>query len=41
VSGHQRVTTVDRGSRWPVDEVGAAVASLIGKTPPEVPVYGA
>jgi NAD(P)-dependent dehydrogenase (short-subunit alcohol dehydrogenase family) len=41
VSGHQRVATVDRGERWPVEEVGAAVASLIEKTPPEVPVYGA
>ena len=41
VSGHQRVATVDRGGRWPVEEVGAAVAALVEKTPPEVPVYGA
>jgi hypothetical protein len=41
VGGHQRVATVDRGERWPVDEVGAAVASLLGEVPPEVPVYGA
>ncbi|MFC4854514.1 SDR family NAD(P)-dependent oxidoreductase [Actinophytocola glycyrrhizae] len=41
VGGHQRVATVDRGSRWPAEEVGAAVAELIARTPPEVPVYGA
>jgi NAD(P)-dependent dehydrogenase (short-subunit alcohol dehydrogenase family) len=40
VTGHQRGPSVDRGSRWPVTEVGAAVAELIAKTPPEVPVYG-
>ena len=41
VTGHQRGPSVDRGSRWPVTEVGAAVADLIAKTTPEVPVYGA
>jgi hypothetical protein len=41
VTGHQRGPSVDRGSRWPVTEVGAAVAELIAKTPQEVPVYGA
>ncbi len=41
VTGHHRGPSVDRGSRWPVTEVGAAVAELIAKTPPEVPVYGA
>lgn len=41
VSGHQRGATVDRGGRWPAEEVGAAVTELIAKTPPEVPVYGA
>jgi NAD(P)-dependent dehydrogenase (short-subunit alcohol dehydrogenase family) len=41
VTGHQRGPSVDRVSRWPVTEVGAAVAELIAKTPPEVPVYGA
>lgn len=41
VTGHQRGPSVDRGGRWPVDEVGAAVAELISKTPAEVPVYGA
>jgi NAD(P)-dependent dehydrogenase (short-subunit alcohol dehydrogenase family) len=41
VLGHHRGPSVDRGSRWPVTEVGAAVAELLAKTPPEVPVYGA
>jgi NAD(P)-dependent dehydrogenase (short-subunit alcohol dehydrogenase family) len=41
VLGHHRGPSVDRGSHWPVTEVGAAVAELIAKTPPEVPVYGA
>ena len=41
VTGHHRGPSVDRGGRWPVTEVGAAVAELIAKTPPEVPVYGA
>jgi NAD(P)-dependent dehydrogenase (short-subunit alcohol dehydrogenase family) len=41
VTGHHRGPSVDRGSRWPVAEVGAAVAELIAKTPEEIPVYGA
>lgn len=41
VTGHQRGPSVDRGSRWPVTEVGAVVASLIAKAQEEVPVYGA
>jgi NAD(P)-dependent dehydrogenase (short-subunit alcohol dehydrogenase family) len=41
VLGHQRGPSVDRGNHWPVTEVGAAVTELIGKTPDEVPVYGA
>jgi NAD(P)-dependent dehydrogenase (short-subunit alcohol dehydrogenase family) len=41
VSGHHRAATVDRGERWPVEEVGAAVTGLIATTPDEVPVYGA
>jgi NAD(P)-dependent dehydrogenase (short-subunit alcohol dehydrogenase family) len=41
VTGHQRGPSVDRGGRWPVAEVGAAVASLLAETPAEVPVYGA
>lgn len=41
VTGHQRGPTVDRGSRWPVTEVGAAVTDLLTKSPPEIPVYGA
>lgn len=41
ITGHQRGPTTDRGERWPVEEVGAAVAGLIAKTPDEVPVYGA
>jgi NAD(P)-dependent dehydrogenase (short-subunit alcohol dehydrogenase family) len=41
VLGHHRGPSVDRGSRWPVTEVGAAVAELIAKTPEEIPVYGA
>jgi len=40
VTGHQRGPTVDRGDRWPVSEVGAAVATLIAQAPPEIPVYG-
>jgi NAD(P)-dependent dehydrogenase (short-subunit alcohol dehydrogenase family) len=40
VTGHRRGPTVDRGSRWPVAEVGAAVAELMAKTPEEIPVYG-
>ncbi|TDV51118.1 NAD(P)-dependent dehydrogenase (short-subunit alcohol dehydrogenase family) [Actinophytocola oryzae] len=41
VTGHHRGPSVDRGSRWPVTEIGAAVADLITKTPEEIPVYGA
>jgi len=41
VTGHQRGPTVDRGNRWPVTEVGAAVAELLAKAPEEIPVYGA
>lgn len=41
VTGHQRGPSVDRDGRWPVTEVGAAVASLLAETSAEVPVYGA
>lgn len=40
VTGHQRGPTVDRGTRWPPSEVGAAVTELLAKTPPPPPVYG-
>lgn len=32
---------IDKGSRWEPDEIGAAVAEILAKTPAPEPVYGA
>ena len=32
--------TVDKGARWEPDEVGAAVADILGKAPEPQKVYG-
>ena len=39
--GWRRGPGVDKGARWDPAEVGAAVADLLGKAEPPVPVYGA
>jgi NAD(P)-dependent dehydrogenase (short-subunit alcohol dehydrogenase family) len=39
--GWQRGLSVDKGARWEPAEVGAAVAGLLAKATPPVPVYGA
>jgi NAD(P)-dependent dehydrogenase (short-subunit alcohol dehydrogenase family) len=39
--GWQRGPSVDKGTRWEPAEVGAAVADLLAKATPSVPVYGA
>jgi NAD(P)-dependent dehydrogenase (short-subunit alcohol dehydrogenase family) len=38
--GWQHGPREDRGERWPVDEVGAAVRRLLDKAPEPTPVYG-
>jgi NAD(P)-dependent dehydrogenase (short-subunit alcohol dehydrogenase family) len=39
--GWQRGPTVDKGTRWEPADVGSAVAELLAKASPPVPVYGA
>ena len=39
--GWRRGPSVDKGTRWEPAEVGAAVADLLAKAEPPVPVYGA
>ena len=39
--GWRRGPSVDKGARWEPAEVGAAVADLLAKAEPPVPVYGA
>jgi NAD(P)-dependent dehydrogenase (short-subunit alcohol dehydrogenase family) len=39
--GWQHGPREDRGDRWPVDEVGAAVRRLLEKAPEQVKPYGA
>ena len=39
--GWRRGPTVDKGARWEPAEVGPAVADLLAKAEPPVPVYGA
>jgi NAD(P)-dependent dehydrogenase (short-subunit alcohol dehydrogenase family) len=38
--GWQHGPREDRGSRWPVDEIGPAVDRLLAQAPPQAPVYG-
>ncbi|GAA3433703.1 SDR family oxidoreductase [Kutzneria kofuensis] len=39
--GWRRGPTVERGERWPINEVGPAVRALLDKAAPPEPVYGA
>jgi NAD(P)-dependent dehydrogenase (short-subunit alcohol dehydrogenase family) len=39
-TGWRHGPRVDRGARWPVAEVGEAVAKLLAQAPPPEPVYG-
>jgi len=39
--GWQRGPSVDKGARWEPAEVGPALADLLAKADPPVPVYGA
>ena len=39
--GWQHGPREDRGSLWPVAEVGPAVRKLLAQAPPPAPVYGA
>jgi NAD(P)-dependent dehydrogenase (short-subunit alcohol dehydrogenase family) len=38
--GWQHGPREDRGDRWPVEEIGAAVYRLLAQSPPQAPVYG-
>ena len=38
--GWQHGPREDRGDRWPVEEIGAAVDRLLAQSPPQAPVYG-
>ena len=38
--GWQHGPKEDRGDRWPVSEIGAAVDRLLAQSPPQAPVYG-
>jgi NAD(P)-dependent dehydrogenase (short-subunit alcohol dehydrogenase family) len=38
--GWQHGPTADRGDRWPVTEIGAAVDTLLAQAPEPAPVYG-
>jgi hypothetical protein len=39
--GWRRGPTVERDERWPVEEIGPVVRTLIDKSVPPEPVYGA
>ncbi len=39
--GWQHGPSVDKGSRWQPDELGATIRELLAKAPPPAPVYGA
>jgi hypothetical protein len=41
VTGWQPGAEVDRGARWPVEEIGAAVRDLLARAPAPLPPYGA
>ncbi|GAA4737731.1 SDR family oxidoreductase [Gordonia phosphorivorans] len=41
LDGWQRAASIDKGARWEQDELGAAVADLIEKSPTQVKPYGA
>ena len=38
--GWQHGPREDRGAKWPVSEIGAAVDRLLAQSPPQAPVYG-